>query len=388
MSFWLQHGHGKSDKIDVLCEQGLIEGVILSPANEKPTVLAATAHSVKEFGVRVLLDPQTYVYSVTDGAARYHDDHGLEFAPLHWTMSPSAVTAHVEAVLAANKHIGTADSLIAPSCLQRSFDDAWAALAFQFAQTAANMVTDRELFVSLVVADSGFSDWDEVNRWLDAATTLKADGFYLIVAGDGRGYPTATTDPFRLRNVLSLIYRLSVLNEYQVLWAYSDFLGILGLAAGATGAASGWHYSLRQFSEDKWKPAGFGRPPNARVTSPLLMAPLEAEAETTAVLNTTLAGNIFPSQGLRAFFEENGATAWTRAQAQVQHLEVLASIAKEITEHGNVSDRLDDIQERLAGALSGFDELERRGVALATGYQAKISAFIEAVAAFRELERI
>jgi hypothetical protein len=84
-SFWVQQGYGKSDKIERLYDAGLLGGVLLSPADEEPPALQATRESTPD--IEVLLDPQTYVYSIPGGTARCHEAHGLAVPNLNWRLS-------------------------------------------------------------------------------------------------------------------------------------------------------------------------------------------------------------------------------------------------------------------------------------------------------------
>ena len=136
-SFWVQHGYGKSDKIKRLYDAGLLGGVLLSPADEDHTALQGTRESTPD--VEVLLDPQTYVYSIPGGTARCHDAHGLDIPNLNWGMPASEVEAVVQAVINANDRLGVAD-LIAPTCVQRSLNDVWTSLALQMARTTISIV--------------------------------------------------------------------------------------------------------------------------------------------------------------------------------------------------------------------------------------------------------
>ena len=79
MSMWIQHGYGKGTKIDAVAATGRIGGVVLSPGDEEPAALRATARTAVDLGLAVLLDPQLYVHTFNGGAARCSS----ECAPCH-----------------------------------------------------------------------------------------------------------------------------------------------------------------------------------------------------------------------------------------------------------------------------------------------------------------
>jgi len=53
LSFFAQHGYGKSDKLDVLADRGVLGGVILSAADESVDALRGTTRAMaREASIR------------------------------------------------------------------------------------------------------------------------------------------------------------------------------------------------------------------------------------------------------------------------------------------------------------------------------------------------
>lgn len=384
MSFWVQHGYGKGDKIrDLVAGPFPPAGVILSPSSEPNQTLVNTAKSCDDSGVRILLDPETYVYSIDGGHGKKHLDNELDIGPLHWSDSPARLAGIVRAVVELNDQMGTSE-VIAPAPVQQSFGDAWTGLALQLARETAT-ATSKPVLASVVVDAGAFSDWHTAEQWLDAVTTLDTAGVYLLVGWDGATYPN-TWDAAILKNIYRAVYRLAVINQYEVIWGYSDVAGAIGLAAGADGCATGWYLSLRLWTTQKWIPRSGGRQSAPRVMSVPMLSPLIAQGEADIAARTAIGSQIFPDVSIRS---QLAAGTWGLAEAWYQHMEAVSEIASTITNYS------DEIEERVEMALGWIDEaqeyvrrLDAAGVALPGVYQSRLRSLREALAGFANEEGI
>ena len=360
MSFYAQHGYGKADKLNDLADGGALGGVILSPADEGLNGLRETTRAMARRNVETLLDPQTYVYTIPDAVGRCHEEVGLKFGSLSWaSLTPADIETQVEAVLKANTDIRTTGPVIAPSPRQGSFSDLWLPLSLQYARTTSSRALGRQVLASVVIEEAGLGEWPAIERWLDVATTLEVHGFYLVV-GRGSAYPAAW-DQSSLCNLLRIVYRLRVLNEYRVIVGYADLGGLGAIAMGADAIASGWNYRQRQFVSEAWIPRTGGRAATPRVTSAALLAPLFAEGEMDAAARSPLGPQVLPDSPLRALIASR-PSAWTNSRAVLQHLQVLAELTREIEAAGDVGARLDRLAVATAESRRLLAELTSRGV--------------------------
>jgi hypothetical protein len=383
-AFWVQQGYGKSNKIERLYDAGLLGGVLLSPADEEPAALQATRESTPD--IEVLLDPQTYVYSIPGGTARCHEAHGLDLPNLSWGMPASEVERVVRAVVEANDRIGIT-SLIAPTCVQRSLSDVWTSLALQMARTTISALGgQRRIFVSAVIEEAALASWADVANWLDVVTGLDADGFYVVVDRVTQGSYPAMWNPSHLTNLLRLIYSLSQLNEYKVLVGYADVEGILQIAAGASGSAAGWFYSLRAFSDSKWQPSSGGRQAIPRAFSVGLLTPLLAVGEGEQVAQSGLAADAFPDEAVRLALGTN-PEGWSLVDAASHHLGELAMIVNDVAKQNPISARLDAVETRLVDAHGRLVTLAQQ-VAFSGAYRQRLETFRRALHDFRTLESV
>lgn len=385
MTFWIQHGYGKSDKITRLLETGLVSGgVILSPGDEDQGTLAATANSIIRDDVRQIIDPQFYVHSMIGARARCHESHGIDFGDVSWFLSPTDIFAHVEAVLRLNRALNMSE-FVAPAPYLATFNDVWAPIGLQYSRAFVD-ASEQPAFVSVIAEDIAFADWAATSRWLDALTTIDAHGIYLIVSQSGANYP-ATWDPNRLANVLRVIYALSELNEYEVIWAYSDICGLAGLSVGAEGLASGWYNSLRMWTPNKWMQQSGGHAANPRVLLAPLLSPLLADGEAQSVANTALGPEIFGDAAMLTQFQQRDPH-WGLPAAWYQHLHALATIAAGLDSSEPVIGRIGQLDRVVTDAINLLSQLEKEGAALSPAHKNRLTAIQRAVSKFATDERI
>jgi hypothetical protein len=386
MTFWIQHGYGKADKIARLVAAGLVTGgVLLSPADEERGALSATVQGLRQSGTRCLVDPQFYVHSIQGAQARCHESNGLEFGEVSWFVSPREMEHHVSATVALSRDLGLTE-YIAPAPYLTSFNDVWAPITLQYSRAFVDAAGARDTFVSVVAEDAAFADWDATARWLDALTTLDCHGIYLVVGHAGRTYPFAW-EPDRLANVLRVVYALAELNEYAVIWGYADVVGLAGLAAGAGGIATGWYHSLRMWTPQKWIPQTGGRQANPRVFLSPLLSPLEAIGEATSAARSSLGPDAFSDGALLTRFRE-GDPAWGVTDAWYQHMEALARIVRTVRAEDSILDRVAVVDGQLEVAEGLLARLAAAGVAVAPGHRTRIDVLRRGLAMFANQERI
>lgn len=386
--FYIQHGYGKGEKIQRVAKDAPVAGVILSPANEDDLHLRETAAACRSVGLRVLMDPQTYIYSLTpQGSASHHVSHGLELTDLHWSQTAKSVKRHTDAVLDANSSVGTTGPLIAPSPFQANLNNYWLPIALQYGRAACDEWGNEGTYASIIIDEAILQSWESIEEWLDILTTLDVQGFYLIVNRPRAIYPSPPWDPHALANLLRLIYSLTEINGYELIWGYSDIDGLLGLAVGANGIASGWSYGLRGFSTSRWNEKRSGGAATVpRVFLSKLWAPLRwNEAED---IFATPAGNAQFSPELRDHFSNRSFESWSIVDAQEQHLKTLAKRARWVMSPGRVADRVGKISDSLAKAQDAYASIAADGVALDPRYLNQVRAYREALALFRNSESL
>ncbi|MCK8468738.1 hypothetical protein M0722_16200 [Microbacterium sp. KSW4-16] len=390
MNLYLQHGYGKGQKIQTLSAAGALRGVILSPGDEDAATLSRTAIEAKELGLRVCVDPQTYVYSTAPkGVGRKHESHGIQFDDLHWSQAVGAITDQVARVGRMHDLINPGGLKFAPTVLQASFDDVWTSTAFQLARTSASEWGKEQTIATLAIEDTALDTWRQVDEWLDVATTLEVRGFYILVGRKDTSYPPAAWSTERLANLLRMIYVLSELNEYEVCWGYADGEGIAGIAAGASAIASGWNYSLRQFKPSKWQPTDRkgGAAPNSRFYLSRLWSPVLATAEADNLYASDLRESVF-SPADQAFLATRPLEDMGVLDSQLQYLQSLSRQGSKVAAIDGVAGRLDAVQGAIDAALNLFSQIGQEGIPLAPRYEGRVRSLSTAIELFREAESL
>ena len=195
MTFWIQHGFGKADKITNVANTGQLTGIVLSPADERREALELTVQTARGQGIALLLDPQLYIHTIAGAVARHHTQHGLDFGTVPWFVSPDEIAAHVAAIVSINQRLDI-ESIVAPTPHLSSFGDEWSSVSLQYAHVTINS-TDRPVYISLVVEASAFttgkrhSDTSPLSPlWMPLGSTLLS-----VLLGTIHCYGTRSTLP-------------------------------------------------------------------------------------------------------------------------------------------------------------------------------------------------
>ena len=383
MTFWIQHGYGKKDKISTVAGTGSLTGVILSPAAESSDTLASTVGSLRNHGVEPLIDPQLYLHTMSSqnrirpAIAERRRSHFLDFGDISPSVSTSEIREQVQAVIDVNGRLGV-DRIIAPSPYQSSFGDAWTRPSLDYARATIDM-TEHPVLVSLVAEDVAFADWFTTTDCLDAITALDASGVYLIVGTSTGTYPFVW-NPERLTKILRVIYTLTEFNNLEVLWGYSDTVGILGLLCGASGAATGWYNSLRMWKADNWAPRGGGRAAKIRMLVDSLLSVIERDSEATSIATTTSAERAVPALDVRQ--DLISQIRWTTPESHLNYLLTIAELHGSLNLGLPIAQRLKEFRERLVDASNLLNDLRNEGAALAPVYASQLNSFVQAIDLF------
>lgn len=254
MAIFVQHGHGKSDKIDEALSAGTVQGVVFAPRNEKPDNLAACMQNIANVHeCELLIDPQFYVSAFAPANTRYLSEYGYFQGGLSaGDFTLRRIRAFVAETIDFQIQSG-ATSIISPTVLFDSFTDRWFQIAINLADASlehyARLKSDTPLLLSFVFAEEALSAEEEVNRFLDTVTQegWGMQGFYLVVSRH-EGMYNQDCESSRLVNLLYAVHVLGEVNALRVVLGYTDFIGIPLRAVGASAFASGWSQGLRQFA--------------------------------------------------------------------------------------------------------------------------------------------
>lgn len=396
MPLLAQCGFGRSDKIEEGLQANTITGVILSPRDERRERLEGFCADLHRDSpdFKLLFDPQFYAAPLAnprDGNLSdypyYMNNTGLSRNQFRPRQIQAYVKACVDYQLQALPGL---TYIISPTVAFDDFRDSWSQIALGMAEATVDDWSARNdprpLLVSIVVAESALRDAHRMNEFLDTLSTIETSGFYFIVQRNSNALDPAM-DEISLANMLFFVYVLGALNGYEIIVGYSDWIGGLCQAAGATLSASGWHSGLKQFSLARFLPQSGGRRPRKRYSSlPLLSVPLISpeleDIHRVGLLPDILTGG--PHDHLLSGGPSRGETAWTDAISCLAHWESLSRFYASIERCPTVPSRLDSAVDSIRAAEARFVQLQTMGVQFetATGPQ-HLQVWRNAIMSFR-----
>ena len=176
MALYIQHGHGKGDRISQALTAGSADGVILSPRNEKPENVAACLSQFREAddNAVLLLDPQFFVGAIVPPKeGRLTDYHyypgGLSLRSFTTRQTQKWVAAALD-----YQDSLDLDKLVAPTVVSESLSDRWHQIALNLADAALDhhrgMDTGKPILLNFTFEESALDDQSAVEQFLDHVT--------------------------------------------------------------------------------------------------------------------------------------------------------------------------------------------------------------------------
>jgi hypothetical protein len=143
MSLFIQHGHGKGNKITEALSAGSADGVVFSARNEKPENLDSCIAEMRETGdCEILFDPQFYVSTLLPPNDRYLP----EYYPYYQAgrtaadfIGASKLQRYAKLTLDFELDRGL-DRLISPTVLVHGFSDRWSQVALTLADATVEFL--------------------------------------------------------------------------------------------------------------------------------------------------------------------------------------------------------------------------------------------------------
>ncbi|CAM2067490.1 hypothetical protein SCOR_19065 [Sulfidibacter corallicola] len=370
MNLFAQHGYGKTDKIEAGLAGDAIEGVILSPKDEKPEDLEKLVTELdRDFPkAQLLIDPQFYVSTTVPAK-----DGNLPLYPYYRgslsrkdLLPARHLTKFARQTLDYQRRLPV-DFLLSATVPFDDFTDPWCQTALSLAQESAEYAHKfprQPLLLSLVIDETAFRHASSMKEFLDMVTLFDVAGFYVIVKRRD-AYYSQQIETNILENMLYFTHVLGDLNDYKVVFGYTDLIGLPIQAAGAYATACGWYQSQRFFHSDKFKPIHGGRKPRPRYTSlPLmnsvLFVPELSAIQTKGKLERALSDTEIDHHLAEDFSE--ASTHWSLGVATLHHWSCIRRVLAKMKRGGNTSDRLDVIQTMISRAGALYDQLLESGI--------------------------
>lgn len=402
MSVLAQCGYGRGSKIERGLSDGIIQGAIMSPRDERRDRLES---AIQQWGddypdSLVLFDPQFYAATLNaprDGYLREYDYYDNNNGLGRTNFSGSRIRRYIQECLDyqhedLGEHI---TYLISPSVLFDDCRDYWSQVALDMAVEAADYHAQLEepqpLLISIIVSETAFQSLEAMEEFLDALTDLDVEGFYIVVRRHSNSLQNAM-EAAAFSRFMYFCYVLADINEYTVIVGYSDWHSFLLESVGVDYTACGWYQNLRQFSIARFQPStGGGRARKRYSTTELLSSPLIIpelqDIHLAGSLTDVLSGS--PYDSILAGNPVAGEPNWTDEISCLAHWFSLRSLSNRIGLHSNTPERIQETLQVLQGAHTIYRRFESQGISFdpLTG-PAHINEWRDAIQGFRGIAQI
>ncbi len=375
MSILAQCGYGRGNKIELGLDAGVIQGVIMSPRDERRPRLE---QAIRDWGSNyrdalVMFDPQFYAANLNnprDGHLCEFDyyDNNSGLGRTHF--SGTKIQRYVKSCIDyQHKTFGNnAAYLVSPTILFDDFRDSWSQVALNMATESADhhssLDKPQPLLISIVISETAFQSMDAVEEYLDVLTEIETRGFYVIIRRNSTSVQNAM-EPGSFGRFMYFCYVLATINEYELVVGYSDWHSFLLEAAGVTHNVTGWYQNLRQFSLARFRPTSGGRRPRKRYSSaPLLSSPL-ITPELHDIYLANLLPHVLSGSSYDSILQNGPATGepdWSDEISCLAHWRSLSSLSKQISAKPTPSAKIQVAEQLTQKALTLFAQLENRNV--------------------------
>lgn len=368
MSLLAQHGYAKSDKLEAALEAQSIQGGIFSPRDEDPARLAEYLNSLRAEHADSLLffDPQTHAGTIPNAREGHLTEYSYFRSGLsRRTFLSSTNTAAIVSAALDFQLTMPLSGLIASTVPIDDFQDQWAFIALAMAEEAVAWKRRTRqrlpLFISVVISEAALRVEASLNEFLDSASLLETDGFYVVVDRARPEYSQQIHEA-SLKGLLHLVHTLGTLNERRVICGFTDFLGLPLHAVGAEMTACGWHAGLRHFSMDSRfapKTSTGGSRPRPRYTSKTLLNSILINPELAAIHAAGRINDVLSRTSHDAGLRRDPLSTWPDSVSTLHHWEVLSQLFEEVSRVSGVSNRLALVQRKIASASQLYQAIRR-----------------------------
>ena len=375
MSILAQCGYGRGDKIAHGLDAGVVDGVIMSPRDERRDRLeqALQNWNTSHPNAFLMFDPQFYAANLNnprDGHLSEFDYYNNNSGLGRTHFSGTRIQRYVKECLDyQHDTFGSSVScLVSPTILFDGFRDSWSQIALNMAAEAADYHSSLEepqpLLISLVISETAFQTMDAVDEFLDALTEIDVQGFYIIIRRNSASVQNAMESaPFG--RFMYFCHVLSTINEYDVIIGYSDWHSFLLDAAGVTHTATGWYQNLRQFSLARFQPSSGGRRPRKRYSSaPLLSCPL-INPELQDIYLANLLPRVLSGSSHDAILQNapaSGEANWSDEVSCLAHWYSLNALSQRLSALPTQSGRIQEAERLMQNALTLYAQLRSQNV--------------------------
>ena len=369
MSILSQHGHQTENITDDGLSMGCVNGVILSPYKLNPDEMTIYARDLRSSHQKAVLlfDPHFYLSTINNPNAGKLAEYSYFQSGLDMTsFSPNSIQRYVKEAVRFQNAIDVS-SIVSPTIMIGDFNEYQALSSMQLAQATIEYVKknriEKPLLISLTFEESSLKNLEAFKKFLDSITLMDVDGFYVNVKlSDASNYPVC--DPDSLGNLMYLTYVLSTVNEFKVIFGYTDFITILLHACGATASGTGWSTGLRHLPWSKFDgTGGKGGRTLARYSSSKLLNSMTVVPDLQAIagvdlLSDVLSGSTFDG----ALSPSPSPDLWPRTTSCLHHWEILGTLVESVTQDIEIEKKLAILRRLITEGLAIYSKLQEAGI--------------------------
>ena len=395
MPLLAQHGHAKGNKIDIGIRQGLIDGVILSPRDERADqicdVVQRWLDQSTEGRLQIVMDSQLYASVI--GSTRLGKLEDYPFYPGQLGRRSFASISRLQDIVhsAIDYQCGLPlTSILSPAVPIDAVNSVWSGVYLTLLDESCTYYSSkgdsRPLYGSLLIEEGALvGARADLDALLDDLTSYEVDGYYIVIVRNAVAYPSIMSEDC-MNSAMYLAYVLAEVNGYDVIWGFSDLDGIPLVASSVGTIATGWYANLRQFSYARWLPSGGGRQPRPRYTSVQLISSLIKDIELQSIYDLGQILSVIRNDQYDSAFSsaDPAVVSWRLEAGCLQHWRAVGRLAQDVSTGAGVSRDLDVLEDAIADAISYALLLDTHGAAFSHPFPwSRLESWSAALGRFR-----
>lgn len=360
MGLLAQHAYGKSTKISDGLENGVLSGVILSPKAEKPEKLKEFINELNFYNATVLFDPQFYMGafegSISLGKLELYDFWRKDEITKKYLSVPQNIRDIVLRYMNYQIDVGLRN-IVSPNVFFESFDSRMSQISLSLANESVSTISDRDLFISLCINESAFSNFEDECEFLDIISLFDVKGFYIIIERNTNDNPNIIESE-KMANIMYFLYNLAEINGFDVILGYSDYVGLPIYASGVKHIATGWYENTRKFDRNNFYQKEGMRRPNKRYYSNKLLNSILLIPELQMVQERNLLGSVLSQTNYDHFmYNDLAGSLWTDTYSCLSRWEAEAQIIKEMDAIDTIPEKVDLMKNKIFEAKTRYSTL-------------------------------
>jgi hypothetical protein len=401
MSILAQSGWGRSDKLEKGLDFNVIDGVIMSPRDERKDRLEKSIVQLRKDypNSKILFDPQFYATTLSsprDGYLEEFDYYKQNTGLRRTHFAPSDIQKYVKQCMdyQFNTFSNDLSYIISPTILFDDFSDAWSQISINLAVESkkyySKLSSPPPLLISIAFSENALNSLSSIEDFLDSITELEdIEGFYIIVR---RNSSTLQHTMDNLSHLMYFCYVLAELNQYHIIVGYSDLISFILHSSGVKSTACGWYQNLRQFSMSRFLPTTGGHRPIKRYSSTRLLSILKINPELEEIFKVGLLDQVLSNtenDDILLTGPALGYENWTDEMSCLNHWGSLTSLLRRISASSSIKEKLDTAQEIIQKALNLYTQLNHAGINLepTTGPN-HLDSWLDSIKDFRTIVNI